>query len=261
MSNGNGLHGKTFESIARNCTPAAGSVVAPCMRPGQGGRRGAPAAGDREDIDAGAVRRSDGGTCGEAGRTFPGTMHAGTPCIARSSVFGTARDGPDWRNPEHERGPCVPFVLGWGGAGVERHFLLRGVAHPVCRPERDRKRAGCTGTGDAEGGAESGRRGVGGAVEKERYIHDALCGRIGYYTNDESGEAKDCAEGALLDGLADCDGYADAMVLCCGLAGIPCRYMPAKPGTPVKGRWSVPRGVRATCGIWWKSRGAGCRST
>lgn len=65
----------------------------------------------------------------------------------------------------------------------------------------------------------------GSPVEKERYIHDALCRRIVYYTNDESGEDKDCAVGALLDGLADCDGYADAMMLCCGLAGIPCRYM------------------------------------
>lgn len=65
----------------------------------------------------------------------------------------------------------------------------------------------------------------GSPVEKERYIHDALCERITYYTNGVGQEDKDCAVGALLDGLADCDGYADAMVLCCGLAGIPCRYM------------------------------------
>lgn len=65
----------------------------------------------------------------------------------------------------------------------------------------------------------------GSPAEKERYIHDALCGRITYYTNGAGQEDKDCAVGALLDGLADCDGYADAMVLCCGLAGIPCRYM------------------------------------
>lgn len=62
-------------------------------------------------------------------------------------------------------------------------------------------------------------------VEKERHIHDALCNRIVYYTNDEMREDKDCAIGALLNGKADCDGYADAMMLCCGLAGIPCRYM------------------------------------
>lgn len=74
-------------------------------------------------------------------------------------------------------------------------------------------------------------------LEKERYIHDALCDRITYQPEEGSGE-KDCATGALLNGAADCDGYADAMLLCCGLAGIPCRFMhgdsrkPALPGAP-----------------------------
>ena len=70
---------------------------------------------------------------------------------------------------------------------------------------------------------------VGGArgtdLEKERYIYDALCARITYETLDTVSGDNDCAIGALLNGRADCDGYADAMVLCCGLAGIPCRYM------------------------------------
>ena len=81
--------------------------------------------------------------------------------------------------------------------------------------------------------------GAGGSdLEKERYIHDALCERITYQQEEEDSGEKDCAIGALLNGSADCDGYADAMLLCCGLAGIPCRYMhgdsrkPALPGAP-----------------------------
>ena len=78
----------------------------------------------------------------------------------------------------------------------------------------------------------------GSGLEKERFIYDALCRRITYQPEDDSSNEKDCAIGALLNGLADCDGYADAMLLCCSLAGIPCRYMhgdsrkPALPGSP-----------------------------
>jgi len=67
--------------------------------------------------------------------------------------------------------------------------------------------------------------GAGGTdLEKERYIFDALCERISYEKEGLEGD-KDCAIGALLNGKADCDGYADAMMLCCGLCGIPCRYI------------------------------------
>lgn len=68
----------------------------------------------------------------------------------------------------------------------------------------------------------------GSPLEKERYIHDALCARVEYYKDDGEQGDKDCAIGALLNGKADCDGYADAMALCCGLAEIPCRYMIGK---------------------------------
>ena len=62
-------------------------------------------------------------------------------------------------------------------------------------------------------------------LEKERYFFDRLCERITYTSQeDESGE-KDTAVGALLNGRADCDGYSDAMLLCCSLAGIPCRFL------------------------------------
>ena len=62
-------------------------------------------------------------------------------------------------------------------------------------------------------------------LEKERYFYDTLCARVTYdYRDDGSGE-KDCAVGALLNGRADCDGYSDAMLLCCSLSGIPCRLI------------------------------------
>ena len=83
---------------------------------------------------------------------------------------------------------------------------------------------------------EAARGIVGGAsgsdLEKERYIYDALCGRISYETLDTGHGDNDCAVGALLNGRADCDGYSDAMMLCCGLAGIPCRYMSGKALKP-----------------------------
>ena len=73
----------------------------------------------------------------------------------------------------------------------------------------------------------------GSELEKERYIYDTLCQRITYVTDNKMSHGdKDCAIGALLNGKADCDGYADAMVLCCGLAGVQCRYMHGKSLKP-----------------------------
>ena len=54
-------------------------------------------------------------------------------------------------------------------------------------------------------------------------IHDALCALI-TYTDDESTEEDDSCIGALLDGRANCDGYADAMLLVGKLAGLNVRY-------------------------------------
>ena len=61
-------------------------------------------------------------------------------------------------------------------------------------------------------------------LERERQIHDQMCDRIVYYTDDIPHNDNDCAIGALLDGRADCDGYADAFYLCCSLAGLETRY-------------------------------------
>ena len=87
-------------------------------------------------------------------------------------------------------------------------------------------------------------------LEKERYIFDALCARITYETTDappageEQTDEKDSAVGALLNGRADCDGYSDAMVLCCGLAGVPCRYIHGESTV------SLRRGAGDTTHMW-----------
>lgn len=60
-------------------------------------------------------------------------------------------------------------------------------------------------------------------VDTARAIHDALCALI-TYTDDESTDEDDCCIGALLSGQANCDGYADALVLVGRLAGLNVRY-------------------------------------
>ena len=62
-------------------------------------------------------------------------------------------------------------------------------------------------------------------------IHDALCERI-TYDDDVSTDEDDCCIGALLSGRANCDGYADAMLLVGRLAGLNVRY---QHGDSVKG--------------------------
>ena len=63
-------------------------------------------------------------------------------------------------------------------------------------------------------------------LEKERQLHDLLCARVTYYTNELTSmhQDHDCAIGALLNGKADCDGYADAFYLLGSLAGLQVRY-------------------------------------
>ncbi len=53
-------------------------------------------------------------------------------------------------------------------------------------------------------------------------IHDLLCAHV-TYTVDESTDEDDRCVGAILNGQANCDGYADAYLLLCGLKGIPVR--------------------------------------
>lgn len=58
-------------------------------------------------------------------------------------------------------------------------------------------------------------------------IHDALCARTSYETVEEKSE-NDTAVGVLLNGKADCDGYADAFYLTGSLAGLHVRYQHGK---------------------------------
>ncbi len=60
-------------------------------------------------------------------------------------------------------------------------------------------------------------------VQTAQAIHDALCAMITYTDNAETDEDDNCI-GALLDGQANCDGYADAMLLVGKLAGLNVRY-------------------------------------
>ncbi len=55
-------------------------------------------------------------------------------------------------------------------------------------------------------------------------IHDLLC-RHTAYKIDESTEEDDCCIGAILNGEANCDGYADAFFLLCGLKEVPVRMV------------------------------------
>ena len=56
-----------------------------------------------------------------------------------------------------------------------------------------------------------------------RQVHDALCSMT-VYTIDESTDEDDNALGVLLNGQANCDGYADAFFLVGSLAGLEVRY-------------------------------------
>lgn len=60
-------------------------------------------------------------------------------------------------------------------------------------------------------------------LETARLIHDALCEKI-VYTDDNTTDEDDNAIGALLNGRANCDGYADAFYLAGNLAGLEVQY-------------------------------------
>ena len=60
-------------------------------------------------------------------------------------------------------------------------------------------------------------------LDKEKAIHDYLCNTITYQTSNTYLEENDTAVGALLNGRADCDGFADAFSLICSMAGLETR--------------------------------------
>ncbi len=60
-------------------------------------------------------------------------------------------------------------------------------------------------------------------LDVARWLHDYLCHKVTYQEEDE-GSLNDTAIGALLNGYAECDGYADAFYLLCRLSGIQVNY-------------------------------------
>ncbi len=52
-------------------------------------------------------------------------------------------------------------------------------------------------------------------------VHDLLCARVTYSIDGIEHSEDDCCIGAILNGKANCDGYADAFMLLCALKGIP----------------------------------------
>lgn len=80
-------------------------------------------------------------------------------------------------------------------------------------------------------------------LETARRIHDALCESI-VYTDDEETDEDDTAIGALLNGQANCDGYADAFYLVGTLAGLELRYQHGD--SRVKGRGLASFGEAVT---------------
>ena len=67
----------------------------------------------------------------------------------------------------------------------------------------------------------------GNPLEMYAQIHDSLCRRITYEINPKNEDNSSCV-GALVNGRAKCDGYADAFYLCCGLKGLPAAYLAGK---------------------------------
>ena len=65
--------------------------------------------------------------------------------------------------------------------------------------------------------------------EAERFasVYDWVCGHVRYVhtaPGQKGYERLVCASGALLDGKANCQGFADVLYLLCGLCGIACAY-------------------------------------
>lgn len=63
--------------------------------------------------------------------------------------------------------------------------------------------------------------------ERFRAVYDWLCTHVRYVHTSPGRKGYErlvCASGALLDGQANCQGFADALYLLCGLLGIPCVY-------------------------------------
>lgn len=67
--------------------------------------------------------------------------------------------------------------------------------------------------------SQARQEGCAGLLEYEVYLHDYIAANVRYELAEE-GSFHDTAEGALLYGVAECDGYSDAFYLLCSLAGL-----------------------------------------
>ena len=66
-----------------------------------------------------------------------------------------------------------------------------------------------------------------GADKSFRYVYDWLCSNVRYVhtaPGKKGYERLVSAMGALIDRQANCQGFADAIYLLCGLCGIACKY-------------------------------------
>ena len=66
-----------------------------------------------------------------------------------------------------------------------------------------------------------------GEAERFRVVYDWLCRHVRYVHTAPGRKGYErlvCATGALLDGQANCQGFADALYLLCGLCGVGCEY-------------------------------------
>lgn len=108
------------------------------------------------------------------------------------------------------------------------HRVLRAVRNGVTQELLDRERQLLR---TAEGIVSQARARSATALELETALFDAVCANVEYITtwdSTEKGQSQleegDTAIGALLNGAADCDGYADAFYLLGNLAGLEVRY-------------------------------------
>ena len=93
---------------------------------------------------------------------------------------------------------------------------------------------------------------TGDTIALEKYLHDEIARRTAYYTNNNDGlERKDTAVGALLDGVADCDGYADAFYLLGNLAGFTVRLVHGTTNNPFEGNPNHMWNEIAMDGEWY----------
>ena len=78
-------------------------------------------------------------------------------------------------------------------------------------------------------------------LQTARAVHDWLCINV-VYVDDEASDEDDNAIGAILNGRANCDGYADAFYLIGSLAGLNVRY---QHGDSYQ-QWSEPKDYSVT---------------